>query len=82
MFFLSTFVVALVTVSVSASTILPCPASGTGPLGSRLGAHSRSALAEAAEKTEPTGVDREALPGGWIEITEQPSWLSLRRWTS
>ena len=76
----TTFCAALLTVSVSASTFLPCPVNN-GP--------SRSALSEEKQ------IDREKLPvgglgqrahltkqGGWIEIDERPSFFSLRRWTS
>lgn len=89
-FFLATFIAAIATVSVSASTILPCPASGSA----RLDPSSRGAMAEEQPK-DSRKIDRGDLPahglgqralltrrGGWIEIEERPSLFSWRRWTS
>ena len=97
-FFASTFVAALVTVSLSASTILPCPANGHGALVNRFHPSSRGALSEedeASGKHSQSGYHPESLPvgglgqrayltrsGGWIEIDERPSFFSGRRWTS
>lgn len=91
-FFISTFAAAVVTVSLSASTLLPCPA------------HERGARTESRETMAPTTPstrtpvarpDREALPvgglgqkalltrrDGWIDIDERPPLLSWRRWAS
>lgn len=91
-----TFLAALVTVSVSASTILPCPANGYGTLTDRLHPANRGAMMEESEKRESTnGFTPEQLPirglgqrayltkrDGWIEINERPSLFSWRRWTS
>lgn len=91
-FYITTFVAALLTVSVSASTMLPCPANSHGSPESGV----RSALTEEVpKKAQSTGVEREELPvgglgqrayltkrGGWIEIEERPSLFSWRRWTS
>ena len=95
-FFVTTFVAALLTVSVSASTMLPCPANSHGSLASNMGNGVRNALSEERpNQNQSNGVDRESLPvrglgqrayltkkNGWIEIDEQPSLFSWRRWTS
>jgi len=94
--YVTTFLAALVTVSVSASTILPCPANGYGTLTDRLHPANRGAVMEESKKQESTsGYVPEQLPirglgqrayltkrDGWIEINEQPSLFSWRRWTS
>lgn len=84
-FFITTFVVALLTVSVSASSMLPCPAN-------RADTGMRHAHAEDRPKHH-AAVDREEMPvgglgqrayltkqGGWIEIDQRPSLFSWRRW--
>ncbi|WFD28259.1 hypothetical protein MNAN1_003267 [Malassezia nana] len=94
--YVTTFLAALVTVSVSASTILPCPANGYGPLKDRLLPTNRGAMLEESEKQEScSGYVPEQLPirglgqrayltkrDGWIEIDQRPSLFSWRRWTS
>lgn len=94
--YVTTFIAALVTVSVSASTILPCPANGYGALKDRLHPANRGAMLEECEERESTpGYVPEQLPirglgqrafltkrDGWIEINERPSLFSWRRWTS
>ncbi|KAL4399346.1 hypothetical protein ACI68E_003723 [Malassezia pachydermatis] len=95
-FYISTFVAALVTVSISASTWLPCPANGQGTFTNRIDPANRSALSEEeAKRKAPSGYEANALPvqglgqrayltrrEGWIEIDEQPSFFSWRRWVS
>ena len=97
-FFVTTFIAALVTVSLSASTILPCPANGKGTFQDRLDSRGpfseEEVMSDDAKKTH-TRYAPESLPvgglgqrayltrrGGWIEIEERPPLFSWRRWTS
>lgn len=88
--FIVTFCAALATVSLSASTLLPCPANGRGGLSERIGANARGAFAEEDEESK---LERASLPaggrgqrahltkqGGWLEISDRPSIFSPRRW--
>ncbi|WFD07436.1 hypothetical protein MVES1_002800 [Malassezia vespertilionis] len=93
--FTATFVVAILTVSISASTILPCPANGKGSVKDRMDPHTRGAFAQEEQKTNDTpNAPKDTLPvgglgqralltkrGGWIEIDERPPFFSWRRWT-
>lgn len=97
-FFVTTFIAAMVTVSLSASTILPCPANGKGNLQDRLdsrGTFSEEETMSDDAKKAHTRYAPESLPvgglgqrayltrrGGWIEIEERPPLFSWRRWTS
>ncbi|ETS59469.1 hypothetical protein PaG_06387 [Moesziomyces aphidis] len=65
-FFIATFAAAFLTVSLSASTILPCPASR---------APTRGTMAEESDRERPrSAVGQKVVltrKGGWIEV-EQP----------
>lgn len=95
-FYITTFVAALLTVSVSATTMLPCPANTHSSLTEQMEKGVRNALSEERPRqTHHAGIDRESLPvgglgqrayltkkDGWLEIDERPSLFSWRRWTS
>lgn len=63
-FFIATFAASILTVSLSASTILPCPANRSG---------TRGMLADEQEGREELGVGQKVhltKKGGWIEIVQ------------
>lgn len=89
-FFVSTFFAALVTVSISASTILPCPANGSGSLKKRLDPALRSALSEedanagehAKERMDGRhGYKPDNLPAGGLGqrayLTRRGGWIEI-----
>lgn len=95
--YITTFIVALFTVSVSASAMLPCPANSDASLTRQMEKGVRNAFTEEQHKEQKntSNIDRESLPvgglgqrahltkkNGWIEIDERPSLFSWRRWAS
>ncbi|PWN46554.1 hypothetical protein IE53DRAFT_322754 [Violaceomyces palustris] len=73
-FFLATFFASIVTVSLSASTILPCPANRGGGSRGALAEKDQSRL-DLRPNMPARGVGQRVLltsKGGWIEIEEKP----------